>query len=173
MSLLVLQPPLKTRNFFRHRIERETNHYTREDLTMLVSATNAQGILTPSVECPLREDDQAWKWVLSGSALIYIIAEIASRTLKSAPFYTFSWATIGFTLGFLAKKTLFSYNLSKPIGCRFLELSRRFTILKGVVLVVSLIASFIFPVLAAILATGVGLIAGFSFWAPRTTDRTT
>jgi hypothetical protein len=139
---------------------------------MLVSSAEASTFSHSTIDRCFTDDDQSWKWILPGSTLIYIIAEIASQTIKSAPFYTFSWATIGFTIGFLAKKSLFSYNLTRPMGCRFLELSRRFTILKGVVLVVSFIASLVFPVLAAVCAIGVGLVAGFSFWAPRTTNRT-
>ena len=137
---------------------------------MLVSPAEAQDISIPVIDGLFNREDQSWKWVLPGATLIFIIAEIASRILKSAPFYTFSWATIGFTIGFLAKKTLFSYDLTKPIGCRLLEFSRRFTILKGVVLVVSFIASLVFPVLGAVCATSVGLVAGFSFWTPCTID---
>lgn len=138
---------------------------------MLVSEATTQSVQTPPQQKIFDYGDQAWEYVLSGSTLLCVIAEVAARILTAPPFYTLAWATLGFTGGFLAKKTLLFYNFSQPLGIRLLAVSRRFSILKGAVLGVSLVASYLFPVLAASCAASVGLVAGFSFWTPRTVDK--
>lgn len=73
------------------------------------------------------------------------------------------WATNGFTAGILVKKVVSVYTRLHNVNAFLLENSERYPYAFGVAMLVSILASFVFPTFGAICIAALGFLSGFIF----------
>ena len=117
----------------------------------------------PIVDLENKMEQRLW----CGAFTMPLICELAARIITAPAFHILTFVAVGVGLGFLAKKVCIHYTASRPIVETLLTWSTRVTVLKVIVLAVSIVASYLFPVIAAAGAITVGFISGFSYWAKR------
>lgn len=107
--------------------------------------------------------DVHWNLFMKGATTLMAISAIAFRILQFPPLHAFCWSIVGFGLGFLAKKSIGHYNFPRSIARAIITLEDRIPNIRLTVFCVSLVVSFVFPLVAALFASVVGVCAGYFF----------
>ena len=112
-------------------------------------------------------NDTSWELFIHGSASLMAISSIAFKILQFRPVWTLCWTIVGFTSGFLAKKTIGQYSFGRSISRAVVTCEDRLPYARIVGLCIALLVSVVFPTISAIFAAVVGACAGYLFRAHR------
>lgn len=116
-------------------------------------------------------NDTSWELFIHGSATLSVISVIAFQILQFPPIHAFCWAIVGFTSGFLAKKSIGHYNFARSISRAALSFEDKVPYIRVVAFVIAIVVSFMFPMVSAVCAAAVGACAGYLFRPHREADR--
>jgi hypothetical protein len=108
-------------------------------------------------------DDIGWELVIHGSASLMAISAIAFQLLQFPPIRVFCWSVVGFTSGFLAKKSIGYYNFARSLSRGVITIEDRLPFTRVIACSIVHIVSFVFPTIAATFAVIVGACAGYLF----------
>ncbi len=109
--------------------------------------------------------DTTWGLFINGSATLMAISSVALQVFRFSPLHAFCWTIVGFSSGFLAKKSIGHYTFSRSIARTLVTIEDRIPHIRAVAFCIALIVSWIFPVIAALFAVTVGFCAGYFFRA--------
>lgn len=109
---------------------------------------------------PLTPEERRSDLISCGCSTLLIISSITTKLYKTAPVRTFFFAVGSFSGAVLAQNLLRHYTFFRFFKVDCSTLSDRTHVLRGLLLVVAMIASRVFPTLGLVMAVGVGCIAG-------------
>jgi hypothetical protein len=109
----------------------------------------------------LHDNDVPIQLSLPGPITLMAISAVALHILQFPPLRIICWTCIGYCVGSLAQKSISQYNFAQSLTRSALILNARIPSARVAAFVVSLIVSFVFPILASMFAFAAGAFAGF------------